>query len=137
DDTLAKNMKTGFDIQYAYSTSALAAPAFAAAATSVPVDYAFAFGDRHMLLTITEFAVVADSPIAGLSVRQLEDEYGVEVLAVDDGEVTLNPNDDYVLQVGSNFVVSGSLEAIAKVNDVTPPVREMSRYLAGRWKKKV
>ena len=134
DDTLAKNIKSGFDIQYAYSTSALAAPAFAAAATSVPVDYAFTFGDRKMLLTITEFEVVEDSPLVDCSIVDLETNYGVEALAVDDGKVTLNPNDDYVLRVGCRFVVSGSLDAISKVNEVTPPVREMGRYYSGRWK---
>lgn len=44
EDRLAANLQNGFDIYRAYSTSALAAPAFAAAATHAPVDYAFGQG---------------------------------------------------------------------------------------------
>src|SRR4051812_9613056 len=63
DDALAANLQAGFDIHRAYSASALAAPAFAAAALHAPVDYAFAYAldddhpDAHeqALITITEF----------------------------------------------------------------------------------
>ena len=132
DDNLAANLKTGFDIHFAYSTSALAAPAFAAAALQVPVDYAFAFGEDQMLLTITEFTVVEDSPLAGYTVARLEEEYDVEVLAIQQGDPELNPPHERVLEHGCSFVVSGRLDAITRVAEHTPATRELPRYHAGK-----
>ena len=68
EDRLAANLQQGFDIYRAYSTSALAAPAFAAAATHAPVDYAFAYGEGdgpRSLMTITKFTVVEESRAGG------------------------------------------------------------------------
>lgn len=133
DDSLAANLKSGFDIQFAYSTSALAAPAFAAAALHAPVDYAFAFGESKMLLTITEFTVVDESPIAGYTVAKIEDEYDIEVLALQSPQVELNPPHDRRLDAGCSFVVSGTIDSINRVAKHTPATRELSRYKAGRW----
>ena len=83
EDRLAENLRQGFDIHAAYSASALAAPAFAAAATRAPVDHAFAFGtgDQTALITVTKFTIVPESPLVGWTVGRLENELGVNVLA--------------------------------------------------------
>jgi Trk K+ transport system NAD-binding subunit len=133
DDTLAQNIRSGFDIHHAFSTSALAAPAFAAAATRVPVDYAFTFSEKKVLLTITEFTLVDDSPLAGYTVGQLEGDFAVEVLAVDGSTVELNPGPDRVLESGCTFAVSGPLAAIREVSKLTPATREIDRYRKGLW----
>ena len=140
DDALAANLQSGFDIHRAYSTSALAAPAFAAAATHAPVDYAFSYdldtdGDSDIdraLLTITKFTVVEGSRFVGMTIDALEHEYWVRVLAHRRRTFDINPEQDVVLQVGDGFVVSASPEALDQVARYTPPTREMRRYLDGR-----
>ncbi len=134
EDSLARNLQKGFDINFAYSTSALAAPAFAAAALRAPVDYAFAFDDDRMLLTISEFTVVEESTLVGYTVGRMEDQYDVEVLAIKTDAVRLNPPDDTPIGAGNRFIVSGTVEAMMGLAVVTPPTRELSRYLARRNK---
>ncbi|MDQ3940169.1 MAG: TrkA family potassium uptake protein [Actinomycetota bacterium] len=129
DDTLATNLEKGFDIHFAYSTSALAAPAFAAAAMRAPVDYAFPFGKNQMLLTICEFTAVEGSEVVGYTIGRLEEEFDVEVLAVEDTQVRLNPPDDTVITQDHHFVVSASLDAIRRLSDVVPATRELDRFL--------
>lgn len=133
-DNLAANLKGGFDIHFAYSTSALAAPAFAAAAMQAPVDYAFSFGEDKLLLTITEFVLVEESPLAGSTVGKIEDDFDVEFLAVRDPNPKLNPPDDLVLQPGCRFVVSATLDAITRIAGLTPSAREFARYEKGAWR---
>jgi Trk K+ transport system NAD-binding subunit len=141
DDSLAANLQSGFDIHRAYSTSALAAPAFAAAATHAPVDYAFAYdvddgrdGDDldRALLTITKFTVVEGSRLVGYTVERLEQEFDVSVLAHSGSTFDINPPPDRVLASGDGFVVSATPEALDQVARYTPPTREMRRYLDGR-----
>lgn len=132
DENLALNLKKAFDIHYAYSTSALAAPAFAAAALQAPVDYAFAFGEDKMLLTVTEFVVVQGSRLAGMTVKELEEEFNVEILAIQNPETELNPPHDRVLSDGCHFVVSAPLEAMTQLAEATPSARELERYLKER-----
>ncbi len=137
EDRLAENLQQGFDINRAYSTSALAAPAFAAAATHAPVDYAFAYGEgdeAKALMTITKFTVVDESILNGWSLRRVEDELDVQVLAHRrDGHFQRHPDETMVLTVGDGFVVSASTDALDRVACLTPPTREMSRYRQGRW----
>ena len=132
DETLAVNLKKAFDIHYAYSTSALAAPAFAAAALQAPVDYAFAFGENKMLLTVTEFVLVEGSRLVGVTVKELEDEFNVEILAIQNPEVELNPSHERVLSAGCRFVVSAPLEDMTRLAEATPSARELDRYLKER-----
>jgi voltage-gated potassium channel len=136
EDRLAANLQQGFDIYRAYSTSALAAPAFAAAATHAPVDYAFAYGEGdepRSLMTITKFTVVDESPLIGLSLQQLEDQQDVQVIAHRRTEFVQHPSSDIVLQAGDGFVVSAGPDALDRVAGLTPPTREMGRYRQGRW----
>ena len=140
DDALAANLQSGFDIHRAYSTSALAAPAFAAAATHAPVDYAFSYdldtdGDDETdraLLTITKFTVVEGSRYVGYTLGRLEEDFSVRVLAHWRKVFDINPDSATVLQVGDGFVLSASPEALDEVARYTPPTREMHRYLDGR-----
>jgi voltage-gated potassium channel len=137
EDRLAENLQQGFDINRAYSTSALAAPAFAAAATHAPVDYAFAYGEgdeARALMTVTKFTVVVESVLVGWTVGRLEQELHVQVLAHRrDGHFEMHPANDIVLAVDDGFVVSASTDALDKVACLTPPTREMNRYRQGRW----
>jgi voltage-gated potassium channel len=136
EDRLAANLQQGFDIYRAYSTSALAAPAFAAAATHAPVDYAFAYGEGdepRTLMTITKFTVVEESPLVGWTLGRVQEELVVQVLAHRRTSFNQNPPDDVVLEVGDGFVVSAGPDALDRIACLTPPTRELGRYREGRW----
>jgi len=136
EDRLAANLQQGFDIYRAYSTSALAAPAFAAAATHAPVDYAFAYGEgdeARTLMTITKFTVVEPSALVGMTIGQVEAHFHVQAIAHRRDEFQQHPSLDIVLAVGDGLVVSASPHALDRLATFTPPTREMGRYSAGRW----
>jgi Trk K+ transport system NAD-binding subunit len=136
DVQMAENVRTGFNIHTAFSIPELSAPAFAAAATRAPLDYAFAYGDEadRSLLTITQFAMLEESVLNGYTVRQLEDEFNVAVIAFrHEGKFQLHPSDDTVLSAGDRFVLSASIAALREISQLTPPTREMDRYQQGRW----
>lgn len=133
---MASNIRDGFDIHTAFSIPEIAAPAFAAAATKAPLDHAFAFGvdDERSLLTITKFTLVPESVLVGYTVRRLEDEFDVAVIAHRrHGKFHLHPRDEVMLTAGDRFVVSASVDSLIKIARLTPPTREMDRYLQGRW----
>jgi voltage-gated potassium channel len=136
DDRLASNLQQGFDIYRAYSTSALAAPAFAAAATHAPVDYAFAYGEegeQRNLVTITKFTLVDASSLVGWTIGQLESRVGVQVLAHRHDRFEHHPPLDRALSAGDGVVVSAAPDALDRLACLTPPTRHLQRYREGRW----
>lgn len=135
DERLGANLESGFDIHTAFSAAALAAPAFAAAAMHVPVDYALAFGegDARTLLSVTKFTLVEGSRLVGCTVGALEDDYDVFVIAHRTTEFIFNPPSEAALEVGQGFVVAGTTEALSRLAQLTPPTKELRRYHAGRW----
>jgi len=136
DAQMADNVRSGFDIRTVFSIPEISAPVFAAAATRAPLDHAFTYeeGGERGLLTITKFAVVAESPLVGYTVGRLESEFDVAVLAHrQDGKFILHPGNDAVLQAGDRFIVSASIEALHEIAALTPPRRELERYQQGRW----
>jgi Trk K+ transport system NAD-binding subunit len=136
EDRLAANLQQGFDIYRAYSTSALAAPAFAAAATHAPVDFAFAYGEddeARMLMTVTKFTMVEESVLSGWTIGRIEDDLDVQVLAHRRDHFHRHPPDDVVVLPGDGFVVSADPDALDNLACLTPPTREMGRYQQGRW----
>ena len=136
DDRLAANLQSGFDIYRAYSTSALAAPAFAAAAIHAPVDFAFAYGEAdapRTLITITKFTIVERSRLCDYTVARLEAEFPVAVIAHRRETFEMHPPGDTVLRAGDGVVVSATPEGLDRLARLTPPTREMRRYLDGRW----
>lgn len=137
DTRLAENVRTGFDIHTAFSIPEIAAPAFAAASTKAPLDHAIAFdvGNTRNLITITKFDLVPESSLVGKTVGQLEDEFGVAVIALSrKGEFQLHPRDEVMLLAGSSFVVSATIDTLNRLAQLTPPAREYEHYLKGQWK---
>jgi Trk K+ transport system NAD-binding subunit len=136
DPHIAQNIRHGFDIHTAFSIPDISAPAFAAAATRAPLDYAFAYGEgpERGLLTITKFTLVPESILVGYTVGQLEDEFEVAIIAQRRaGKFMLHPRDDAVLEAGDRFVASAAIGALNKLASFTPPTRAYDRYLQGRW----
>ena len=135
DNRMADNVERGFDIHTAFSIPDLSAPAFAAAATRAPLDYAFAVGKDHkQLLTITEFTIVPGSILIGYSVRRLEQEYNLAVITHrHNGEFTLHPRGDVTFNLGDQFVISAPIADLNEIAKLTPPTHDLDLYEQKRW----
>ena len=136
DVHMAENVREGFNIHTVFSIADISAPAFAAAATKAPLDYAFAFGEgeERSLLTITKFTLVPESRLVGYTIGQLEQEFNVTIIAQRrDGKFMLHPPDDAILSAGDRFVASASIASLNRLACLTPPTREYDRYLTGDW----
>jgi voltage-gated potassium channel len=120
NDSLAEKLQSAFNIKTAFSTSALAAPTFAAAALNRNVTNALYVGGRF--LTTQEICVAADGALDGRLVGTIEQAYDISVLyrRNERGE-DLRPRGDYRLASGDIIVIIGtlsSLEQIAELNRV-------------------
>jgi voltage-gated potassium channel len=92
DADLAEKIERGFGIHTAFSASALAAPAFAAAATRAHIEYSFYVGDA--LLHVSQVTVDDDSPLAGM---------------------TMHPQYDELIHADDTLVVFATLETLGKI----------------------
>ncbi len=124
DADLARRVEKGFGIHTAFSTSALAAPIFAAAAMRVNVKHSFYVGDE--LLNLGEVVIESGSPLAGWSVEKLETEMDLSVVCYRSKEIAnLHPPPDQCLGVGDQLLVLASLEMLRQLD-------AMSRSKSGR-----
>ncbi len=120
NDALAEKLQLAFNIKTAFSTSALAAPTFAAAALNRNVTNALYVGGRF--LTTQEVCIAAGGALDGRLVGTIEQAYDISVLyrRNERGE-DLRPRGDYRLASGDIIVIIGtlaSLEQIAELNRV-------------------
>ncbi len=115
DQQLAERVRRGFGIQTAFSTSALAAPAFAAAATRAAIEYSFYVDD--VLLNVSRVVVAPGSSLAGKRVEEVEQELDLSIILHRGSEgVDFHPAGSLVLQGGDQIVVFATLEALACLN---------------------
>lgn len=115
DADLARRIEKGFGIHTAFSTSALAAPIFAAAAMRVDVKHSFYIGDA--LLILGEVAIEAGSTVVGWSVKRLQAEMDLSVVCYRSQEVAdLHPSSDRRLAVGDRLLVLASLEVLRRLD---------------------
>jgi len=120
DHDMAQKVARGFNISTAFSTSALAAPAFAQAATRSGISYAFYVGDQ--LLNVSELVVVAGSSLAGRTVHDLEGELDFSMILHNrGGQVDLHPGEDIVLQAGDQICVFATPEVLNRLNRLNRP----------------
>lgn len=120
DPDLARRIEKGFGIHTAFSTSALAAPIFAAAATRANVRHSFYVDD--VLLNLSEVVIEPDSPIIGWSVERLEAELDLSIVYCKGTQVThLHPECNLQLSAGDKMLVLASLEALQRLNDFNSP----------------
>jgi Trk K+ transport system NAD-binding subunit len=131
NDALAEKLQLAFNIKTAFSTSALAAPTFAAAAVNRDVTNALYVGGKF--LTTQEITVAQGGALDGRQVGTIEQAYDISVLyrRNERGE-DLRPRGDYRLASGDIIVIIGtltSLEQIAELNRVgaRPHVPESMR----------
>jgi voltage-gated potassium channel len=112
DQKLAERIRRGFNIKTAYSVSALAAPALAAAATRAKVDYSFKLDGK--LMNVVSHTIAAESRFAGRTIKALEDETSCAVIGIDEIGSTLrmNPSHEYVIKAGDKLHIVGPLDGM-------------------------
>jgi voltage-gated potassium channel len=120
DADLARKVERGFGIHTAFSTSALAAPAFAAAATQADISHSFYVGDT--LLNVSQVTVRASSRLVGKTLAQLERELDLSVIMHRGPEgVDLHPAPEIVLATEDCIVVFASLDALNRLQQFNQP----------------
>jgi Trk K+ transport system NAD-binding subunit len=118
DDDFAREVSASFGIDVAFSASALAAPAFAGAATEADISRPITLEGR--VLGMGRFVVRPRSGLSGRSVGQVEQEFDVSiVLHRRDQAVDLHPPPDTSLQPGDSLAIFAdprTLAQIARIN---------------------
>ncbi|MFB0538412.1 MAG: TrkA family potassium uptake protein [Anaerolineae bacterium] len=114
DGELAKKVEKGFDIHAAFSTSALAAPAFAAAATQTQITHSFYIDDE--LLNVSEIKVQPASSLVDKSLAELEAELDFSVILYRGREgIDLHPDPQIRLHGDDRIVVFASLDVLNRL----------------------
>jgi Trk K+ transport system NAD-binding subunit len=120
DADLARRIEKGFDIHTAFSTSALAAPIFAAAAMRFNVRHSFYVGDT--LLNLSEVHVTPGSVLTGWSIEELETELGLRVVCHQvEACPNLRPDSRLELAAGDEILVLATLDALERLSDLNTP----------------
>ncbi len=111
DQQLAERVSRGFDIKTAFSVSALAAPALAAAATRTKVNYSFKLDGN--LLNVVTISFKADSVFTGKTIKQIEEMSNCSVIGMDQaGVIAMHPPHEHVVRAGERYHVVGPLAGV-------------------------
>ena len=115
DDDFAREVQSSFGVTAAYSASALAAPAFAAAAANLDIAEAIVVNGR--VLNMSHFTVASQSKLAGKTIGQLEDEHDASVVLLRRGKgADLHPDHDTLLKVEDQITVFAEASTLHKLN---------------------
>jgi voltage-gated potassium channel len=115
DAELAKKIERGFGIHTAFSVSALAAPAFAAAATRANVSYSFYMD--NVLLNVSQVTVEHGSPLVGKTLAQVEKELDLTIVQYKGAAKTdLHPDPDITIEGDDCIAVFAELGTLGKLN---------------------
>jgi voltage-gated potassium channel len=126
DADLARRVEKGFGIHTAYSTSALAAPIFAAASMRFDVKHSCYMGDT--LLNLSELCVRPDSELVGWTLARLEADLGLRVVCYHVGACPdLNPDPHLELKVGDKVMVMATLDSLERLNDLNNPAERSKK----------
>lgn len=121
DPELANKFSKGFGFGVAFSTAALAAPAFAAAVRQHDIQQALYVDD--VLVALSPIDVQPGSGWVGKSVGQVQQELDINlVLHKRDGKVDYRPDHNIVLQPHDHMIVFATLDGISrarKMNQVS------------------
>jgi len=114
DADLARKVERGFGIHTAFSTSGLAAPAFAAAATRADIEYSFFVNGR--LLHVVQVNVGEESPLKGKSIENIERDNHLTIVMHRRGDQPhLHPQSDQVVVTGDGLVLVASLDTLGQM----------------------
>lgn len=115
DPDLARRVEKGFGIHTALSTSAIAAPVFAASALDLNVKSSFYVGDK--LLNLSELVIQPRSLLRDWTVERLEREMDLNVVSYTDGDlVDLHPMPERILTQGVQILVLTTLETLRQLH---------------------
>ena len=118
DSRLAEKVQRGFGIHTAFSTSELAAPIFAAAATRAQIEYSLYADD--VMMNVARATVERDSGLEGRTIAQVESKLDLTVVLLRrDGHLGLHPAPDVPLSAGDQLVVLASLEGMARLREIS------------------
>jgi len=118
DAHLAEKVRNGFGVHTAFSTSALAAPVFAAAATRAQIDHSFYVDD--VLLNVARTTIQAGSALEGRTIAQVEKELDISVILYKGLKVLdMHPAPNITLCPGDSLIVFTSLEALARLHEMS------------------
>ncbi|MBA3945282.1 MAG: NAD-binding protein [Herpetosiphonaceae bacterium] len=121
NDALARKLASAFNIKTAFSTSALAAPTFAAAAINREVQNAIYVGGQF--LVTQELKVTAGGVLDGQTVGAIEQDNDVSILyRRNAGGEDLRPKTEERLNAGDVIVLIGvlaTLERLGQLNKAT------------------
>ncbi len=117
NETLADKVSRTFGIGSAFSTSALAAPAFIGAATRKAVTQSF-YVDGE-LFYVAQFNLSRTSRLAGQKVGDIEKKLDVSLILLKNRQTTdPHPNPDVRLKPEDTIVVLGNLEALSQLEEM-------------------
>jgi Trk K+ transport system NAD-binding subunit/ubiquinone/menaquinone biosynthesis C-methylase UbiE len=130
DEHLAERIERAFDFQAVFSTTALAAPSFAAAVWNQKILHSMSVGDAH--LHLARFDVVSGSSIIGLTIAQVEARHAVNILLHQrEGQKDLLPAAGNVISPHDALYLVGALEGIDQFDKLAAGAQS-SR---GRWRR--
>lgn len=114
DDQFARSIADRFDITAVMSSSGLAAPAFAGAATRTEIMQTFSVEDR--VLSLGRIEIEAGSQIEGRTIQDIQAEFDVSVVLLHSrGTVDVHPNQDHLLQARDVIHVVAELPNIRQL----------------------
>jgi voltage-gated potassium channel len=117
DAQLAEKVRSGFGIHTAFSTSALAAPVFAAAATRAQIDHSFYVDD--ILMNVAHATVQANSALEGRTIGEVEQEFDISVILYKGLDtLDMHPSPNITLRAGDYLTVFASLEALSRLHGI-------------------
>ncbi len=117
DPELAARVEKGFGIHTVFSTSALSAPIFAAAAMRLNVKSSFYVGET--LLNLIEMVVEPCAEFNGWTIEALQKQVDISILYFQDDHTTdLHPNGSLVLHAGAKILVLATLENLYQLNEM-------------------
>ena len=118
DGQLAARVRRGFGIRTAFSTSALAAPVFAAAATRAQIEQSFYVDD--VLMNVARTEVQQGSALEEITIAQAEKDFDLSIVLYKSTDTfDPHPAPDIVLHAGDCLVVFASLESLARLRQVS------------------
>ncbi|MNR88693.1 Voltage-gated potassium channel Kch [compost metagenome] len=134
DQTLAKKIEKSFSIDAAFSPSAIAAPVFAAAATTRNVINSFVV--EGMALNTVELLVREGSKLAGKTLDALRSELEVTILLYQSGqELDWNPGPERVLMPGTKLLVVTTLESLRILEYLNEERSSLTGQLGDIWRR--
>jgi voltage-gated potassium channel len=136
DTQLAERVRRGFGIRTAFSTSALAAPVFAAAATRAKIDQSFYLDG--VLMNVARATIQDGSALQGRTVAQVEQDLDLTVvLHKGQSSVDPHPAPNVTLRAGDCVTVFASLESLARLREMSGEgyhvKPEKAKGLRGSW----